>query len=73
MKVVYIAGNVVDAQKVERVLTEAGIDYGLSLEPFRTTSLLSGEYLGLFVSVPTMEHERCRNLLQAAGLLDTVG
>jgi len=71
---VYIAGNTVDAGKVERILTEQGVDYALSLEPFASTSMMRpGDHTGLFVYVPTAQHRACRDMLERSGLADTVG
>jgi hypothetical protein len=72
LSLVYIAGNLVDAEKAERLLTESGIDYLLKLEPFTTASMMRGEYMGLFIYVPTGEHGRCREVLEAGRLTDTV-
>ncbi|MGH7230157.1 MAG: hypothetical protein ACREJU_02210 [Nitrospiraceae bacterium] len=72
LSLVYIAGNVVDAEKAERLLTELNMDYVLKLEPFTTTSVLGGEYVGLFVYVPTVAHDRCREALETNGLADTI-
>lgn len=74
LSLVYIAGNVVDAEKAERTLTAQGVDYVLSLESFASTSvMLVGERTGLFVYVPTAQHRSCRELLERSGLMDTVG
>lgn len=74
LSLVYIAGNMVDAGKVERILTEHGVDYALSLEPFASTSMMrAGEHTGLFVYVPTAQHRSCREMLERSGLADTVG
>jgi len=71
---VYIVGNTVDAGKVERTLTEQGVDYALSLEPFASTSMMRpGDHTGLFVYVPTAQHRACREMLERSGLTDTVG
>lgn len=72
MSLVYIAGNLPDAEAAERCLTDNGIDYTLSLEPFTTTSVMGGVYVGLFVSVPTAQHQQCREILEANGLADTI-
>lgn len=72
MSLVYIAGNLPDAEAAERYLTERGMDYTLSLEPFTTTSVIGGVYVGLFVSVPTAQHQQCREILEANGLTDTI-
>lgn len=74
LSLVYIADNVVDAEKAERTLTAQGVDYVLSLEPFASTSLMrTREHTGLFVYVPTAQHRSCREWLERNGLTDTVG
>lgn len=74
LSLVYIAGSVGDAEKAERALTEHGVDYVLSLEPFASTSVMrTGEHVGLFVYVPTAQHRSCREMLERNGLADTVG
>ena len=74
---VYIAGNTVDAEKVERALTECGIDYTLSLEPFMKSSALGtifgGTYAGVFFFVPSAQHENCRDFLGSKGFEDAIG
>lgn len=73
LSLVYIAGNTVDAEKVERILTERGIDYVLRLEQYASTSvMLVGEHTGLFVYVPAERHESCRVVLEQNDLMDTV-
>jgi hypothetical protein len=72
LELVYIAGNLSDAQAAERELTRRGIDYTLSLDQFKTMSLLGGEHTGLFFYVPATWHDECVKLLEAAGLRDTV-
>ena len=74
LRLLYIAGNMVDAGRVEQALTEHGVDYVLRLEPFASTSLMrAGEHTGLFVYVPTARHRSCRDMLERNGLMDTVG
>ena len=74
---VYIAGNPVDAERVERALTECGIDYTLSLEPFMKSSAMGtvfgGTYAGVFFFVPTARHESCRDFLGSKGFADAIG
>ena len=76
LSLVYIAGNVVEAQKVERALTERGIEYEVNLEPFMKSSAVAavfgGTYAGAFFRVPSSQHSLCRDLLHAQGLRDTV-
>lgn len=73
---VYIAGNVSEAEKIERTLTECGIDYAVGLEPFTKSSALGtvfgGAYAGAFFYVAASHHEQCANLLKRNGLTDTV-
>ncbi len=74
LSLVYIAGNTKDGEKAEHILTEQGIDYALSLEPFASTSMMrGGEHMGLFVYVPTTQYRSCREILERSGLTDTVG
>ena len=74
LSLVYIAGNVAEAEKAERTLTEHGVDYALSLEPFASTSLMRvGEHTGLFVYVPAALYRSCLEMLERNGLTDTVG
>jgi len=74
---VYIAGNTVDAEQVERILTEHGVDYALSLEPFMKSSALGtvfgGIYAGVFIFVSATQHECCRDLLRSKGFADAIG
>lgn len=72
LSLVYIAGNLADAEAAERQLTDMGIDYVLTLEPFTTVSFMGGEYMGLFVYVPTAQQRFCREMLELHGLTDTV-
>ena len=72
LSLVYIAGNLPDAEAAEHRLTELGVDYTLSLEQFTTASFMGGEYTGLFVYVPTAQHRFCREMLERHGLTDTV-
>ena len=76
LSLIYIAGNMVDAQKAERALTEHGVDYALSLEPFMKSSALGtvfgGTYAGVFFFVPAAQQGFCRDLLRGQGLADTV-
>jgi len=76
LSLVYIAGSVLDAEKAERALTEHGIDYTLSLEPFMKAStfgtVFGGTYTGVFFFVQAAQHGFCQDLLASRGLVDTV-
>lgn len=69
---IYIAGNVVEAEKAEQALTEFGIDYALNIEPFAGTSILSGVHQGLSIYVSQEAAVNGRQCLEAKGLRDTV-
>jgi hypothetical protein len=64
------------AETAERILTREGVDYALSMEDFCRGSVLGsvlGEvYKGLFFFVPTLYHRRAAEVLEAAGLTDTI-
>jgi|RhiMetdeSRZDD1v2_1073273.scaffolds.fasta_scaffold329420_2 hypothetical protein len=72
LKLVYIAGNVPDAQAAEACFAEMGLDYAVNLESFTTTSVLGGVYVGAFMYVPAGRHQECRTRLEACGLTDTI-
>lgn len=76
LALVYIAGNLSDAEMAERTLTREGVDYALSMEDFCRGSvlgsILGGVYKGLFFFVPTLYHRRAADVLEAAGLADTI-
>jgi len=72
LKLVYIAGNLPDAQAAEACLMEIGLDYAVNVEQFTTTSVLGGVYAGAFIYVPASRHQECRTRLEACGLTDTI-
>ncbi|RMH05791.1 MAG: hypothetical protein D6704_08750 [Nitrospirae bacterium] len=69
---IYIAGHLWEATRVEQVLQNSGVDYALNLEPFVAASMLGGVYPGLFVYVPAQDAEFCRTHLMRCGLTDIV-
>ena len=74
LTLLYIAGNVADAERAEQCLTDAGVDYVLSLEPFTTPirQLLGWQYTGLFFYVPEGRHDAAAKFLHDDGFTDTV-
>lgn len=70
---VYIAGRLSEAKRVERTLSERGVDYAVEIEAFRTNLLgfLPTEYEGVAFYVPSRQASLCRRALQDSGL--TVG
>ena len=69
---IYIAGNVVEAERAEGALAGCEMDYALNIEPFTTTSLFGGTRQGLFVYVSKELAEKGRQCLEANGITDTI-
>jgi len=69
---IYIAGNVVDAERAEQALQNIQMDYALNIEPFTTTSLFGRTRQGLFVYVSNNLATKGRQCLEANGISDTV-
>jgi hypothetical protein len=67
---IYIAGRLREAQHVERVLSEAGIDYFVEIEKFRKYLLgvIPREYNGVAFYVAAEAAERSRQVLAGARL-----
>jgi hypothetical protein len=67
---VYIAARVSEAERVENILEERGIDYAVEIEPFRKNLLgfLPTEYTGVAFYVVSGQAAFTRQLLLAAGL-----
>lgn len=76
LSLIYIAGNVSDAKRAEQLLTEQGIDYTLTLQPYMKSSFLGmvfgTSYTGLYVLVPTSQHRFCADLLHSKGLIGVI-
>ena len=67
LKPIFIAANVREADLVERVLEEEGIEFKQRLEPVtRETSGVC--YQGVLFEVSDGQAEHCRRLLTAKGL-----
>lgn len=67
---VYIAGNLREAQRVERVLSDGGLDYFVEIEKFRKHLLgvIPREYDGVAFYVAAERADASRERLLAAGL-----
>lgn len=67
---VYIAGNVGEAERVEKVLTDEGFDYMVELERFTTAVLgiFPSDYPGIGFYVLSAQAASVRKILSAAGL-----
>lgn len=68
---IYVAGRIGEAQKVEAVLTEHGVDYAVDAEPFERHVLglfpVQDEGVGFYVVTP--DAESSRQALRQARLL----
>lgn len=71
-ELIYIAGNVVDAEYVERALSEIEIDYAINVEPYMNNSFFGGTYQGVFFYVSEGEAPRSRECLKVRGFSDTI-
>ena len=71
-ELVYIAGNVVDAEHAETALIEQNIDYAMNIETYQNQSFLGGTYPGVFFYVREGDAQRSRECLQAQGFTDII-
>jgi hypothetical protein len=66
-----IAGSIEEAERIEDILTEDGIDYAVSLEPF-VTSIFGSERNGIAFYVLSGPEHYCRELLTSRGLASSL-
>ncbi len=71
-ELIYIAGNLVDAEHIESALSDDQIDYALNIENYQNNSFLGGTYPGVFFYVSDHDAQRGRECLHACGLTDTI-
>jgi len=65
---VFIAGNLSEAQRIEKLLTDEGIDYAVEVEKFMQTRIFfTSEHLGATFYVHTGQAPFCRKLLLTHG------
>lgn len=64
---IFMAGSVNEAEVIEDLLTDNGIDYAVSLEPFLTVISLS-ERNGIAFYVLSGQEHYCRGLLASKGM-----
>lgn len=64
---IFIAGSLREARRVEELLTTAGVDYVVQVEPF-TTSVLFSPRNGAVFYVTAGQAAYCRSQLMAARL-----
>ena len=65
---IFIAASTAEAERIEQLFDDEGIDFELTPEPFTQGLLTTSCALGLLFEVPSAEAERCRRLLANAGL-----
>ena len=68
---VYVAGRLSEGKRVEKILSENGIDYAVDYEPFesRVLGILRVEYEGVAFYVTLDQADLGRRVLRNAGLL----
>ncbi len=71
-ELIYIAGNLVDAEHVESALGGHQIDYAMNIENYEKNSFLGGTYPGVFFYVSDSDAHRSRECLHAQGFTDTI-
>ena len=60
---VFIAGSLSEAQRIEKILTDQGIDYAVEIEKYiQTGMLLTSEYNGATFYVLSRQAPLCRKL-----------
>ena len=67
---IYLAGQLGEAKRVEKILSANGINYAVEVEPYVTTFAIFsfGEYRGASFYVLSGQAEFCRRILSEAGL-----
>jgi len=65
---IFIAASTAEAELIERLLEDEGVDFELTPEPFVQGLLSTSCALGLLFEVPSHDAARGRRLLADAGL-----
>ena len=71
-ELVYIAGNVADAEHVEAALSKQHIDYAMNIETYHNQSFFGGTYPGVFFYVREGDAQRSRDCLREQGFTDII-
>jgi hypothetical protein len=69
LEAVFIAANVGEAARVERLLDDAGVEYDVTPEAFLRGTIVSSCRMGLLFEVLPAQAEYCRHLFERAGLM----
>jgi hypothetical protein len=67
LELVYIAAKVAEAQRVEAILEEQGIEYTIQVEQYRSGVIFSSVRAGAFFYVLPEAAARCREGLKRLG------
>ena len=65
---IYLAGELAEAKRVEKVLSANDIDYAVEVEPYVRMSIFSSEYAGAAFYVLSGQADFCKQALFEAGL-----
>lgn len=68
MELVYIAGALAEAQRIEALLDAQQADYTIEVEQYRAGVIFASVRAGAFFYVLPETAERCREILRQAGL-----
>jgi len=67
LELVYIAGALKEAQKIESILDQEGIDYTIQVEQYRAGIIFASVRAGAFFYVVPESAARCRETLERHG------
>jgi len=67
LELVYIAARLEEAQKVEAILDEQGLDYTIQVEHYRSGVIFTSLRAGAFFYAAPDEAANCRRALAAQG------
>jgi hypothetical protein len=68
VSLVFLAANIREAERAERALSDADVDYIVRPQKFIAGAVFGGEYDGVGMFVVAGQAPFCRRLLAAAGL-----
>ncbi|MDQ6706097.1 MAG: hypothetical protein M3Z85_09030 [Acidobacteriota bacterium] len=66
-QLIYIAKRLKDSLRLESVLTEAGVDYGVEADHYRGGFIFRGDRVGAFFYVLPDLEERAREVMRKSG------
>jgi hypothetical protein len=69
---IFIASNLKEAQSIEEILTDHGIDYAVKIEKYVRLGLFPSEMPGVAFYVPSGQASFCRDLLRNQGFLSGI-